>query len=202
MIVAIRRRPLLFGAGGVVVLFLLLGAWLGGTALLARKHLLDVRSEVSRLQNDVSRGRTDRLNPGLASIRDNASSARGLTSDPVWWAASHVPILGRTFEPSSGLAKTADELADGTLPELVNAADQLDPSKVRRSDGSLQPGRLSAASPHLDRADSALVTARASVADLPTTGVVGPVADARTELDDQLASLAGSLDAASHRPPL
>src|SRR3954451_22668087 len=197
MIAAIRRRPLLFGVGGVVVLFLLLSAWLGGTALLARKHLLDVRSEVSRLQNDVSNGRTDRLNPGLASIRDNAGSARKLTSDPVWWAASHVPVLGRTFETSSGLAKTADELADGTLPELVNAADQLDPAKVRRSDGSLQLARLTAASPHLDRADYALLSARASVADLPTTGVVGPVADARTELDEQLVSLAGSLDAAS-----
>ncbi len=179
------------------MLFLLLSAWLGGTALLARKHLLDVRSEVSRLQKDVTNGRTDRLNPGLASIRDDAGSAQRLTSDPVWWVASHIPVLGRTFETSSGLAKSADELADGTLPELVNAADQLDPAKVRRSDGSLQLARLTAASPHLERADSALANARASLADLPETGVVGPVANARTELDDQLASLAGSLDGAT-----
>src|SRR3954469_6263970 len=182
MIAAIRRRPLLFGVGGVVVLFLLLAAWLGGPALLARGHLLDLPSGVARRQDDVSKGRTDRLNPGLASIRDDAGSARKLTSDPVWWVASHVPVLGRTFETSSGLAKTADELADGTLPELVNAADQLDPSKVRRRDGALELSRLSAASPHLDRADAALAEARTSVVDLPTTGVVGPVADARTEL--------------------
>src|SRR3954468_24923770 len=110
MISAVRRRPLLFGVGGVVVLFLLLVAWLGGTALLARGHLVDLRSEVSRLQNDVSDGRTDRLNPGLAWMRENAQAARNLTSDPVWWAASRMPVLGRTFETSSGLAEAADEL--------------------------------------------------------------------------------------------
>src|SRR3954451_893873 len=104
MIAAIRRRPLLFGVGGVVVLFLLLSAWLGGTALLARKHLLDVRYEVSRLPNDVSNGRTDRLNPGLAAIRDNADAARSLTSGPVWWMSCHLPVPGGAFETSDVLA--------------------------------------------------------------------------------------------------
>jgi hypothetical protein len=193
----LRRRPLLASAGVAVVLFLLVLGWLGVTAYLARGHLLDVRSEVSRLQNDVSAGRTDRLDPGLASIRNDAKSAHRLTSDPVWWAAAHIPVLGRTFDASSGLAKAADQLADSALPQLVDAADQLDPAQVRRKDGSLELSRLSAASPHLAQADAALADARRTVADLPDTGVVAPVATARRQLDTQLGDLAGSLDAAT-----
>src|SRR4051795_10007362 len=103
MIDSRRRRSALMWPVAVVLLFLLLVAWLGIRAYLARGHLLDVRSEVSRLQKDVSAGRTDRLNPGLRSIQQDAHSAHRLTSDPVWWVAAHVPVLGRTFDTSGGL---------------------------------------------------------------------------------------------------
>lgn len=193
----VRRRSLLTSAGIAVVLFLLVLVWLGTTAYLARRHLLDVRSEVSRLQNDVSDGRTERLTPGLASIRSDARSAHRLTSDPVWWLAAHLPVLGRTFDASSGLAKATDQIAGTALPQLVDAANSLDPDQVRRPDGSLVLSRLSAATPHLVQADAALAQARGMVAALPGTGVVAPVANAQRQLDNQLADLAGSLDAAT-----
>jgi hypothetical protein len=192
-----RRRSPLFALGGVVVLFLLLVAWLGVTAYLARKHLLAARSEVSRLQNDVSNGRTDRLTSGLTSVRHDAKSAHRLTSDPVWWVAGHVPVLGHTFETTSGLAKATDQVAGTALPPLVDAATDLDPAKVRRADGSLDLARLTAASPHLEQADAALGVARTAVDKLPITGLVGPVATARRQLDDQLRNLSGSLDDAT-----
>jgi hypothetical protein len=190
------RRSLLPAGIAVVVLLLAVG-WLAVTAFLARSHLLDVRSEVNRLRNDVSDGRTGPLSPGLADIRNDAASAHRLTSDPVWWTAAHVPLLGRTFATTRGLTRAADDLAHNTLPQLAAAADQLDPAKVRRDDGSLVLSRLTAASPFLDRADSALAETRALVADLPRSGVLGPVASARRELDQQLGELAGTLDAAA-----
>src|SRR5207245_956454 len=82
----------------------------------------DVRSEVTRLQDDVSNGNTARLSPGLASIRDDARSAHRLTSDPLWWAAANMPVLGHTFSTSRGLAKSADDLARRALPQLVDPA--------------------------------------------------------------------------------
>ncbi|MDQ1634357.1 MAG: hypothetical protein QOJ32_1166 [Frankiaceae bacterium] len=176
--------------------FLVLG-WLGLTAFLARSHLVDVRSEVTRLQKDVSAGNTDRLTPGLASIQADAASARRWTSDPIWWLASHVPVLGHTFAASSGLAKATDQLASHALPPLVDAGNQLSPAQVRRKDGTVELARLTAAAPPLAAADSALADARTTVAALPSTGLVAPVATAREQFATQLTDLAGSLDAAT-----
>ena len=191
-----RRRSLLPAGIAVVVLLSALG-WLAVTAFLARGHLLDVRSEVNRLQNDLSDGRTARLSPALADIRGDAASAHRLTSDPVWWTAAHVPLLGRTFATTRGLTRAADDVASSVLPQLADAAAHLDPAEVRGDDGSLALSRLTAASPFLDRANSALDDTRALVADLPRSGVFGPVARAHGELDQQLGGLAGSLDAAA-----
>lgn len=184
--------------GLVVVVFLLLAiAWLSVRAYLARGHLLEVRSEVARLQSDVTQGRTTELRPGLAAITDDAKAAHDLTSDPVWRAASYFPILGRTLRTSGGLAAATDQVARNALPQLVEAATYLDPAQVRRGDGSLDLARLTAASPFLERADAALGATRATVGELPSRGLIGPVATARTQLDDQLGDLAGSLDAAT-----
>ena len=171
--------------------------WLGFTGYLARGHLLNVRSEVKGLQDDVSAGHTERLTPGLAAIQGEAHAAHRWTSDPIWWLASHVPVLGHTFRTSSGLATATDQLASQALPQLVDAGNELSPAQIRRKDGSVELTRLTAAAPSLAAADTALGTARATVAALPATGLVQPVATARDEFARQLADLAGSLDAAT-----
>jgi hypothetical protein len=190
-------RSLLVAAGSAIGLTVLLASWVGVRAYHARSHLLEVHTDVQRLQDQVAEGRTDQLRLGLDVIVDNTAAAKRLTSDPGWRLASHVPLIGHSLRATSGLTAATDQLARSTLAPLVDAALELDPAQVRRPDGSIDLTRISAAAPKLAAAQTGLLDARADLAKVSERGVLPSIAEARTELVGGLGSLSGSLDAAT-----
>ena len=115
--------------------------------MLARAHLLSVRSEVAQLQTAITAGQLDGLTGRLVQIRGEAHAARELTSDPVWAALSRLPWLGSTLDAANQVATSVDQVASQVLPPLVNATDMIQPRTLRQPDGRLKLARLPAAIP-------------------------------------------------------
>ena len=199
-----RRRRRLVALG--VVLVLASGAWLAGTAYLARTDLLVAQEQAGALRADLLDGRTADASARLPDLQDRTGSARRWTSGPLWAVAARLPLLGPTAATTRGLARAADDLSTGVFPDLVTVGETLDPERLTARVDGVDLAPFLAARPALDRADTSLASVVADVSALPERAVVPPVVDARTAVVDQLSELApvvsDAADAAALLPPL
>jgi len=193
------RRRLLLVVGGAAGAVLGLGgavAWLGWTGQQARAELLAARAALPAVQAAVLAG-DGRAAGDLATVRAHARRADDLTHDPVWALAGAIPFAGSPVATTRGLTRAVDDLAGVSLASLASAADTVHPARLIDGTGRLDVAGLAAAVPALDRAATSLRTERDAVASLDPSWL-GPVADARTQLLEELGSLTGtSRDAAS-----
>ncbi|EFC82480.1 DUF4012 domain-containing protein [Parafrankia sp. EUN1f] len=110
------------------------GVWVGVRGLLARSQLEAARAQITGLQAALSGGAV----PGAADLRRTmdeivarTSSARSLTSDPLWSLAGHLPFAGCPLRSSAALAAALDGVATNALGPVVELGDRLDPSTLR-----------------------------------------------------------------------
>lgn len=172
-------------------------AWLGVTALRTQDHLLAARADLDAARVALLDARPADARAALDSAGDRTSRARQLTSGPVWWTASVIPVLGRTPATVRGVAAAAHDLAGDVLPDAVDAAAAVDVDTVRRPDGTVDLAMLHAAAPPARRSAEKADAVRAELDRLPSSGVVGPVDEARRELLGQTTELAAALQGAA-----
>lgn len=193
------RRRRRYGIAMIVVgaAILVIGAWVLITALLARTQLEDVRAEVRQLHAQVSAGNLDAARATARQLSQHAAKADDYTSGPAWALVANIPAGGAPFQTVRTITAQVDVLGQQVLPEVITATRQLDPSTLRRSDGTIDLARISAVAPTLVRADSAMNRATAAVAARPSTTWLGPVDRARTDLLTQMRSLGKTLHSAT-----
>jgi hypothetical protein len=121
------------------------------------------------------------------------SSARGLTSDPVWRGASHLPLVGASFAEGSDVARVANVVAGRVLPPAFAAARTLDPDRLREPGGAINIALLQRARPDIDVATARAKAALDDISVPPRRRVIGPVRSARADLHDQVRDLATAL---------
>lgn len=118
------RIPFLVGI--VALSIVVIGvAWIVITGLLARSSLDHVRSELRSLRHAIASGNTSKAKMLVSDITRQAGSAHALTSGPVWWVASNIPVLGSPLQTSRTIAREADHLGQGVLPGILRLADDL-----------------------------------------------------------------------------
>jgi hypothetical protein len=83
-----------------------------------------------------------------------------------------------------------------TLPALLEARTDLDPTTLRRPDGSIDLAPIVKVAPTLAAADAALAHATKSVGDLPDDTWLSPVDDARADLLAQIDAIHGTVHSA------
>jgi hypothetical protein len=167
-------------------LILLSGLWLVVTGLLLRSQLNTARGEVHQLRDEVAQGRLAAARTTLASLQRHAHRADLLASGPVWALAAQLPGGGEPVRTVRGIADSVDSLAHDTLPALLDARTSLDPSTLRRPDGSINLAPIKSVAPTLSAADSALTRATSSITDLPSHTWLSSVDSARTDILSQL----------------
>ncbi|HVF04199.1 MAG TPA: DUF4012 domain-containing protein [Frankiaceae bacterium] len=189
-----RRIALALG----LFLFVLVaaGAWVGVRGLAAKRHLTAARAEVPLLRNALLADDRTGVSERLAAVQRETAAARRLTSDPVWRLAEQVPFAGRSLETAGGLAGAVDDLARQTLPELDVASRTLALKSLRPTGDRIALEPLAAAREPLRRVRDSVRRTEDRVRLLPSSGVAGPVAEARTGFLAELASLRGSTETA------
>lgn len=186
----VGRIALVAAAVGVVVVGL--AVWLVARGLQARSHLLDFYDSASTLRDRIVSGDTSGVPASLAAIQREAGQAHDDTDDPVWRLCAHLPLVGRTVQVVRGAAAADVRLADDVLPQMVQAAEVLSPRRLRPAGNRILLSPLHKAVPTLTRATASIDAVQASVARLPSSGVLGTVARARNRLLHQLETLAGT----------
>src|SRR5579875_684270 len=150
-----RRRILLTGA--VLTLAVLAGiAWLLYSGLQARKDLEAVRSEVRQLRSQIASGDLSGARATAVQLRRHASDAHDKTTGPLWSTAAAIPWLGDPLDSARTITTSVDQVAGSALPDLVDASQGIDPSTVRRSDGSVDLAAISAVQPQISSASASL----------------------------------------------
>ncbi|MBK5306426.1 MAG: DUF4012 domain-containing protein [Frankiaceae bacterium] len=176
-----------------IVVVVLAVAWIGVRGLLAQRHLTAAKADLAAAKEALL-GReladADRL---IGDAGKETSAARGLTTDPLWRAAGHVPLLGATLAEAADVARGADVVARTVLPPAFAAARELDPKALRAADGTIDVAVLRQAQPAVDQATAAGVAALAGLADAPRRGVLWPVSEAADDLRTQARDLADAL---------
>jgi hypothetical protein len=163
-----RRRRLIgiamITAGSVL---LLAGLWLVVTALMARSQGNQVREEARRLAARVSANDWAGAHASAAELRAHAHRAHQLTSGPVWALAAALPSGGEPLQTIRGLTAGLDTIAQDALPQLVTAAERLNPRTLRRPDGSIDLARLAALGPALHSSSASVAQTAKVIGDLP-----------------------------------
>jgi len=206
--VNIRRRA---GLAVRALAFLLLvtlatAGWLGARALAAQRHLSAAQVDLETAGNELLAGNDARAGDALQSAQARTVRARSLVNDPVWRLAAAVPVAGASPRAVRELVGAADGVARMVLPPALEAAEALDPARLRAPDGRFDTAVIRAGTPPvLVAADRATEVSR-RLQDLPTARLAPPLREraaafstAATELSDALDTAASTVAAA---PPL
>ena len=160
-----QRIGLAMIAAGAVLL--LAGLYLAVTALMARSNLTAVRADASTLTARISAGNWPAARATAADLAAHAHRAHQLTSGPVWALAAALPSGGEPLQTIRGITAGADSLGQNALPQLVGAAERLNPRTLRRSDGSFDISRIATVAPAVKAASASVTRTTQTMSGLP-----------------------------------
>ncbi len=186
------RRRVLVGLAVVVGLLLVAGGWLGFRVWQAGTALRELEAGTDGLRGELESGDIDGLTARLPQLQDDAARADAAADDPLWRLAAHVPFVGENLRAVGVVARTADVLLADSVPDLIDALEQVQDPARALPEGQVDLAPLADAAPAVATAASALDDARVELADIDQSRLVGPVAGAVENVDDALAG-AGEL---------
>jgi hypothetical protein len=160
--------------GGGLLLLALVG-WVGVRGAFGYAELSRARRDLTALERQVRSGEvppTAALTARVDRIGQRTRSARGLTGDPVFAAASRLPGVGCPLRSARALVVAVDGLAAGGLPSLVQAADVLNPASLR-SGMSIDTTALAKGEAPVSRAAVAVARFRSALDAVPGCGWLG-----------------------------
>lgn len=156
---------------GVLLLLVVIAAgWIGVRGALAARHLKAAAPLVSLLERQAGAGKAAEARHTLAALQRETGPAHRLTSDPVWTAAARLPWLGTDLAAVGAVAASADQVASGALPPLVDGA----LTALAPSNGQINLAPLLRARRPLAMALAASAPAAARVAPYSTNGELSP----------------------------
>ena len=187
-----RRLPKVLGGILIGVLLGLLG-WLGFEAWVVKGNLEQARSEALQAKDALSKGHVEAAAQRAAAVQDRARKAQDATHSLPWSLAASVPWLGSPFESAQQISNVVLGFATDVLepsahvglalsPDRLFSGSRLDVQLLRREEPALS--KISADAKRLD-ADAAAI-------ERPT--YISQVADARSKLQAQIASITRILD--------
>ena len=184
---AVRVAGTVFAAvlGGLLLLAIVAAAWVGVRGFLAYGHLRDAQTTAALARDQLTDPAT--AADAIAEIADDTSAARGLTSDPVWGAAEHLPWVGPQLAAVSTMTAAVDDVAGSALTPLVEVAGSFDVDSLRPQDGRIDLTPFTAIQDAAAAGTAELVDAADTVSAIDRDPLVTPVRTAVRELSDLLA---------------
>jgi len=192
-----RRRRWGWAALIAAAILVILGVLALIPALGARTRLLTGRDELENARELLLSGDLEAASAAFGRAEDAFDEAGGYARSPVLRLGGSVPLAGRSFDAVAVLAD-AGRLAASAGSDLADGIEQLPGgiADLAPSNSTLPVERIETLHPAIGDARAKLETALASVRSLPTSWIVGPVADARDRSIAQLEEATGTAAAA------
>ena len=191
------RRPVP-RISGVVLLVALVGflAWLAVEGRAVKSNLEQARADAVQAKEALSKGRVDDAAKFANSVRAHAQEAGDASHSLPWAVAAHVPWLGSPFRTSQQISDVVLGFATDVLEPSTHIGLALSPDRLfsgSRLDVHLLRNEASAISKL--STDATRLDAKAGAIASPT--YLSSIADARSQLQTQIASIAKILQTTS-----
>src|SRR3954454_13096088 len=176
--------------------FVLLVGFTGYQALGARTALKGTAANLETFRGQLAAGDLDGARASLADAQRDARDARDHTDGPGWWLTGHLPQIGPNVRAVQSVSAISERLTWSVLPDVVTAAEVLDPRSLRPKNGRIDLAPIERSQPAVVRASSRLHDQAEAVQAIDTSGlapqIAGPIDDLRTKIDhaDELADRA------------
>ncbi len=183
------RRITGLTTAAVGVLVLVFAGWVAWRAYQAYQHLQSSAALVSQIESkveDVTAVDAASVRNLVGELQDQASAGRGAVSDPLYGLASHLPWIGPNLAAVRSMAVTVDELAQDTVPSLLDIAKIAGGSALTPQNGAIDLAPIKRVSSALQAADAAVNAGRARMAAINRGDLIDPVNQAVLDLWQKL----------------
>lgn len=193
------RRFLIVGTSlaAILVLGAVCGIWLAVKANAVKGELESAAQLIPSLKKDIAEDKPQDAAQTAEQLRAHTSAARAATTDPLWTLASAAPWVGANFSAVSEVARSADDVATLGIAPLVKVFDSLDWDRLTPSSSETDLRPLQDAAPSVSAAAHAVRVSAARLGEIDAEQLLPEVARPLDEARKQLASVTGTLDAAS-----
>lgn len=175
-----RRRILLRVLLGLGIVSIVMGApagWLALRAVEIRDELTAVQALAPQFQEELVRKDTSSARQTLDRIQRHATSAQAAATDPLWKAASGLPVAGANFAAVTEVAVAADDVVNGAAQPLLEVADSVSWESLAPSNGRFDIAPLRRAAPRIVAAANTVELTYARLAAIDGSRLLGQVAE-------------------------
>ncbi|MCY0905472.1 DUF4012 domain-containing protein [Arthrobacter sp. H14-L1] len=205
-----RRRKKQLRVGIVVVVLVVVvggaGAWLGFRAGQLKDNLQATAQLLPQLKTELMNQDQTAAAATIGELETHTAAARAAGTDPLWKAASGLPWLGANFSAASEVAVTADDVIRLAGAPMVDAFASLDRKSLTPVNGAVSLEPLKKAAPSVVSAANTVQLSYDRLASIDGTALLpqlsGPLAGAKTQLDEVRKALNVASSAATLIPPM
>ncbi len=108
---------------GAIVMLLLLFGYAAWSVISTRTALLDAQASALRFQRAVAQQDAKSSHTELLALQRSFRSAHARSDGPLWAVGSRLPWVGDDVSAVRTVASVGDDLAQGTLAEIVDETD-------------------------------------------------------------------------------
>jgi hypothetical protein len=189
-----RTAGRIFGwiLGVVALLAVVAAGWIGVRGILAANHLLAAQALVEDIATDL-----DNLADAeavTAQLTEHSGSARELTGDPVWRAASGLPWVGPQLAAVASVAAGVDDIATGTVAPLAASADGLTADAFLPADGRIDTAAFASFAQPAAQAAENTAQVLADVEAIDRAPLAAPLAEIVAEFEQLVGDAATTTD--------
>ena len=151
-----RRRKILIG---VLVIIAVLAVFAGAfvwSALQAKNELQQAVSSAQGLQQTIVDSDKSKREEQVNTFSNHVSKAYKQTSSPLWQLASAVPYVGDDISAVRTMVAAMENISSQALPQLLQAADNIDLNNVHVENGTIEISGLEASQRPLQIADDTI----------------------------------------------
>jgi hypothetical protein len=188
------RTVVLWIVAAIAFVLLLVAAWVGTRAILAKDELERAVPLANRIQDQVVDGDSLGAATTAEELQRRARNAADLTSDPIWRAVEVVPFLGGNLTAVRQLAAVVDDISQRAVTPLTEVAGTVDLNSFKPVDGVINVLPLIQIQPQIAAASAALNAAEQDVRAINTDRTIEAVKVAADTLYSAVSETAKSAD--------
>jgi hypothetical protein len=182
------------------VLFLIsvvAAAWLAYRASEVQSHLQASADLLPTLQTELTSGNGEAAQRSLGELRDHTAAARDAGTDPLWKAASIIPILGPNFSAITEVTVSADDVVNRAVAPMLDSFDSLNWDSLSPTDGRIDVSPLQAVAPTLSGAANTVQLSYERLGNIDRNRLLPQVSAPLVEVIDSMDKARQALNSAS-----
>lgn len=169
-----ERILICIGAG--LLLLAGIAVWLTFRAQVIKTEMSAASSLIPQFKNQVLSGDKPRAEETLRLLRTHADVSYSAATDPLWIAASAVPVVGSNFSAVTALTTSTVDLVDGAAEPLVEIMESFNIETFTPTNGRFDVTSMAKVSPNLNEAADTVEATYDRLASIDKSGLFPEVA--------------------------